>query len=172
MKELLWKGTVAHNNYSGTNSKILWETPLSYSYSVELHRSCHRRCSKKIVLKIFAKFTGIHLSQSLFLKKVAGLRPAISLKIENLAQVCTYEFCKAFKNTYFEEHLWTNLNRLRRQIWSCGIWRLKFSTYWVILTMTKIGYNIRNSKFDLRLRNFRDVYLGNKQLSGSNKLTV
>ena len=26
--------------------------------------------------------------------------------------------------------------RLRRQIWSCGICRLKFPTYWVILTMT------------------------------------
>ena len=29
-----------------------------------------------------------------------------------------------------------------------------------------------NSKSDLRLRNFGEVYLGNNQLSGSNKLTV
>ena len=29
-----------------------------------------------------------------------------------------------------------------------------------------------NRKSELRLRNFREVYLGNKQLSGSNKLTV
>ena len=37
---------------------------------------------KKAVLKNFAKFTGIHLCQSLFFNKVAnlGLRPATSLK--------------------------------------------------------------------------------------------
>ena len=35
---------------------------------------------KKDVLKNFAKFTGKHLSQSLFLNKVAGLRPATLLK--------------------------------------------------------------------------------------------
>ena len=41
--------------------------PLSYSNSVELHRSSHRRCSKKKgVLKYFAKFKGKHLCQSLF----------------------------------------------------------------------------------------------------------
>ena len=44
--------------------------------------------------------------------------------------------------------------------------------YWVMLTMTKTGYNIRNSKCDLRLHSFREVWLGNKQLSGSNKLTL
>ena len=31
---------------------------------------------KKVVLKNFVKFTGKHLSQSLFLNRVAGLRPA------------------------------------------------------------------------------------------------
>ena len=56
--------------------------------------------------------------------------------------------------------------------YSCGICRLKFSTYWVMLTMKKTGNNIRNSKPDLRLHNFREVQLGNKQLSASNKLTV
>ena len=55
----------------------------------------------------------------------------------------------------FKERDW--IFRLRRQIWSCGICRLKFSTYWVILTMTKTGYNIRNSKYDLHLHNFREV---------------
>ena len=35
--------------------------------------SSHRRCS--VVLKNFTKFTGKHLGQSLFLNKVAGLRP-------------------------------------------------------------------------------------------------
>ena len=35
-------------------------------------RSNHRRCSVKIVLRTFAKFTGKHLCQSLFFNKVAG----------------------------------------------------------------------------------------------------
>ena len=39
-------------------------------------RSCHQRCPiKKGILKNFAKFTGKHQWQSLFLNKVAGLRP-------------------------------------------------------------------------------------------------
>ena len=44
-------------------------------------RSSHRRCSlRKGVLRNFVKFTGKHLCQSLLFNKVAGLRPATSLK--------------------------------------------------------------------------------------------
>ena len=40
------------------------------------YRSSHQRCSmKKGVLKNFAKFTGKHLCQSLFINKVAVPRP-------------------------------------------------------------------------------------------------
>ena len=46
---------------------------------------------------------------------------------------------------------------LPRQLWSCGICRLKFCTYRVILTMTKTGYNIRNSKSHLPLHNIKEV---------------
>ena len=57
-------------------------------------RSSHQRCSIKIgVLKNFAKYTGKHLCQCLFLNKVADLF------------FC--EFCKIFKNTFFTEHLYT-----------------------------------------------------------------
>ena len=46
-----------------------------------LCRSSHQRSSiKKGVLRNFTKFTGKHLCQSLFFNKVAGLRPATSLK--------------------------------------------------------------------------------------------
>ena len=48
---------------------------------------------KKGVLRNLAKFTGKHLCQSLFFKKVAGLR--------SLAQVFSSEFCKIPKNTFF-----------------------------------------------------------------------
>ena len=42
----------------------------------QLFRSSHQRCFIiKGVLRNFAKFTGKHLCQSLFLNKVAGLGP-------------------------------------------------------------------------------------------------
>ena len=63
-------------------------------------RSSHRRCSiEKVVLKIFAKYTGKHLCQSLFFNKVAGL-----LK-KTLAKVFSREFCQIFKNKFFIEHI-------------------------------------------------------------------
>ena len=61
---------------------------------------------KKGVLRNFAKFTGKHLCQSLFLNIVAGLRPATLLKKETLAQVFSCEFCEFSKNTFFTKHLW------------------------------------------------------------------
>ena len=42
---------------------------------------------------------------SLFLKKVAGLRPANFL-IKTLAQVLSCGFCQISKNTFFTENLW------------------------------------------------------------------
>ena len=38
--------------------------------------------------------------------------------------------------------------------------------------MTKTSYNIRNNKSDLRLRNFREVYFGKKQLSDNNNNSI
>ena len=68
-------------------------------------KSSRRRCSvKKGVFKNFAIFTGKHLSWSLFLIKLQGLRPAILLKRDS-TQVFSCEYCEIFKNTYFEEHL-------------------------------------------------------------------
>ena len=57
---------------------------------------------EKGVLRNFAKFTGIHLCQSIFLNKVAGLRPKACnyIKKETLAQVFACEFCEIFKNTF------------------------------------------------------------------------
>ena len=72
-------------------------------------RSNHQRCSIiKGVLINFPKFTGKHLCQSLFLNKVAGLRPEASnfIKKETLAPVFSCGFCEIYKNTFFTEHLW------------------------------------------------------------------
>ena len=56
---------------------------LKHFYNVKTFASScsHRRCSVEIgPLEKFTKFTGKHLCQSLFLHKVADLRPAILLK--------------------------------------------------------------------------------------------
>ena len=59
---------------------------------------------KKDVLRNFAKLTGKHLCQSLFLNKVAGQRPATEacnfVNKETLAQVFSCEFYKISKNTF------------------------------------------------------------------------
>ena len=57
---------------------------------------------KKGVVRNFAKFTGKHLCQSLFLNKVPGLRPSAYNfnKKETLAQAFSCEFCEISKNTF------------------------------------------------------------------------
>ena len=66
-------------------------------------------CSlKKGLLKNLAKVAEKHLCQILIFNKIAGLRPATSLKKEalaSLAQLFSCEFCEIFKNTFFIEHL-------------------------------------------------------------------
>ena len=65
-----------------------------------LHTSNHQKCSiKKCVLKIFAIFTVKHLFCSLFLIKLQALKRGSNIG------VCSCEYCKDFKNTYFEKHL-------------------------------------------------------------------
>ena len=55
--------------------------------------------------KDFAKFVGKYLCLSLFINKVAGLKPATLLKKETLARVFSCEFSKIFKNTFLTERL-------------------------------------------------------------------
>ena len=64
-------------------------------------RSNHQR-----VLENFANFTGKHLCWSLSLMKSECLQ--LYLK-ETLAQMFSCEICDIFKNTYFIEHLRTEL---------------------------------------------------------------
>ena len=78
------------------------------------YRSSHWKCFiRKGVLRNFAKFTGKHLSQSVFFNKVARLRPASCtpqacnfIKKETLAQVFSCEICEISKNIFFTEQLW------------------------------------------------------------------
>ena len=73
------------------------------NFQVFLHRSRHRRCSvKKDVLRNFAKFTGKHLRQSLFFKKIAALRPATLLK-KKLWQSCfPVNFAKFLRTPFLQ----------------------------------------------------------------------
>ena len=72
-----------------------------------LHDRSPQRCSmKKGVLRIFAKFTGKQLCQSLFFNKVAGPRPATLLKKRLWHRCFPVNFTKFLRSSFFTEHLW------------------------------------------------------------------
>ena len=60
---------------------------------------------EKGVLKKFTKFTGKDLCQSLFLNKVAGLRPATLLKKRFWHWCFPVNFAKFLRTPFFTEHL-------------------------------------------------------------------
>ena len=82
------------------------QTILNYIYGkteVINNRTSHQRCSmKKSVLRIFAKFTGKHLCQSLFFNKVAGLRPAIFLKKRLWHRCFPVNFAKFLRTPFLQ----------------------------------------------------------------------
>ena len=61
--------------------------------------------SRNAVLRNSAKFTGTHLCQSLFFKKVAGLRPAILLKKRLWHRCFPVNFAKLLRTPFLTEHL-------------------------------------------------------------------
>ena len=72
------------------------------SFFSAVFRSSHWRCYvRKGVIRNFAKFTGKHKCQSLFLITLQA-RPATLLK-KRLAHVFSCEFCEISKNTFFTE---------------------------------------------------------------------
>ena len=72
------------------------------AYVFLLIEAAVRRCFvKKVLLEIFAKFTGKHLCQGLFLDKVAGLEVCNFSKKETLVQVFSCEFCEISKNIFY-----------------------------------------------------------------------
>ena len=67
---------------------------------------------KKGAPRNFAKFTGKHLCQSLFLIELqTGLQ---HFKKETLAQAVSCEYCEISKNTFFTEHLWATASGLQK----------------------------------------------------------
>ena len=106
--------------------------PLS-PYSEELHRSSHRRSSKtKCVLIIFVKFTGKHLSQSLFFNEVASLRPAALLK-ERLWYRCFSMNFSKFLRTSISKNICEGL------LLVAGWWTAEiYYFYLVLFTLTSL----------------------------------
>ena len=82
---------------------ILFERRVTEFMTLHFHMNLfllalnHNHCEKD-VLKIFAKFTGRHLCQSLFSNKSAGLSLSTLLKKETLTKVFSCEFCNTFFN--------------------------------------------------------------------------
>ena len=72
---------------------------------------------KKGALKNFAKFTGKHLCQSLFLNKVVGLRPVTLLKKRLWHRSFPVSFPKFLRTPIFIEHLWWLLLNYFKQPW-------------------------------------------------------
>ena len=91
-------------------------------------RSIHRRCSvRKGVLGNFARFTGKHLCQSVFLNQVAGLRPAISLKKRLWHRCFPMNFAKFLKTLFLQNTsgrlLLYSIENLSTKSYSVNKWR-------------------------------------------------
>ena len=80
--------------------------PLTSDYKDTCQKQSPGGVLKKGVLENFAKCTGKHLCQSLFLNKVAGLRPATLLKERLWHRSFPVNFAKFLRTPYFIEHLW------------------------------------------------------------------
>ena len=78
------------------------------------YRSSHRGCSvTKGIIRNFAKFTGKHLSQSLFFYKAAGLETCNFIKKRLRHRCFPVNFAK-FLRTPFTKHLWiTSSNSMK-----------------------------------------------------------
>ena len=65
------------------------------------YRRSYRRCSIKIgALRIFAKFTGTHLCQSLFFNRLAGLRSVVLLKQRLWFKFFTVDLAKFLRASF------------------------------------------------------------------------
>ena len=107
---------------------------------------------KKGVLRNFAKFIGIHLCQSAFFNRVAGLRPQAcnSIKKDTLAQVFSCEFCEISKDTFSYRTLPVAASaciKKKLQIWKYILIRLpkKQNGKEKMNLFNKLKYSIKNT---------------------------
>ena len=95
---------------------------------MKLRSSRSEKFCKKSVLKIFPKFTGKHLYQTLFLNKVAGLRPATLLKKRMWHKYFPVNFAK-FLRTSVLKNICERLLLLKFLIFS---WSLILKIYYLV----------------------------------------
>ena len=75
-------------------------------YTVQNRSSSHSEVfHKKGVFRNFTKFTGKHLCQSIFINKIADLRPATLLKKRLWHRCFPVNFVKFLKTPFLIEHL-------------------------------------------------------------------
>ena len=82
----------------------LWFSNVSRGYWNGLFRNSHQRCSIKVFLSNFSKFTGKHLCQGLFFNKVAGLSLQLYLKRASGTGIFLWILRKFYKHLF---HLWS-----------------------------------------------------------------
>ena len=128
----VWRRTVPHNNFSQTNGQNLWGMPLtSFIFVTVTGRRTTQKLSRRnlllltclVYVNIFLanSFTFFHLS--LFIQICFGFDET------KLAKAKLYGELRSVLNYNFKER--ALIFRLHRQKWSCGIWWMKFSIYWV-----------------------------------------
>ena len=88
-------------------SKLLLRAQSQYCTSNFLVQCCLRRTwtTLSIRFKSFTKFTEKHLCQSVFLNKVAGLRPLTFLKKRLWHRYFLVNFAKFLRAPFFTEHV-------------------------------------------------------------------
>ena len=100
-------------------------------------RSSHQRCSgAKGILRNFTKFKGKQLCQSLFLNKIAGLRPATLLKKSPWHRCFPVKVVKFPRTPFLTEHLWWFLlnihcvcfSSIKKIAFTEKIYRVKFNS--------------------------------------------
>ena len=96
--------------------------------------------------KRVTKFTGKHLSQSLFFNLVCNF-----IKKESLAQVLSCKFCEISKNTFFTEHLWTTASFI-------------FMTNQIILGVVQRNYIYPFNHDYLKIIREKNVYITSSNL--------
>ena len=103
---------------------------------VQSCRSSQRsRFLKLGVIRNFAKFTGKHLCQCLFLNKVAGKRPATLLKKRFWYRCFLVNFANFLRTPFLTEHVWWPMYLIyfsgdkkpsKEIIFSCDVWKETF----------------------------------------------
>ena len=96
---------------------------------------------KKGVLRNFAKFTGKHLCQSLFLNKVAGLRSATLLKKKLWHRRLPVKFAKFLRTPFLQNTSWRLL---------LNNYSLSILTFLIFLSLIYIEQII----FDVTMKNY------------------